>query len=307
MTQSEKNSKPKKKITTWVKIIGSSLCGALFIWLLAQQDWRTIGEALKQLDPIIWAIVFVLHVLHAVLNATRWYVLLQAQSLPLSFGKSIRLQFAGLFASNFLPSSIGGDVVRVFGLRQTGSDLSLGLASIVVDRLVNIIGVVFFLPATLIVFLPLVRSGELSLSAAGFGTLWTKTRQWLAKFLTSLQFWLKKPGSLIVALLITFIAVFALCVSHYLLAIGLGMEVTFLEVVAIRTLSYFIMMIPISLNGLGLREIGITTLYIAAGATQAQAVSFSLITRLFLTLRTLPGALWVSPAFANSKKRTNED
>ena len=304
MSETTKPAREKNKLANWIKIGGTILCGLLFTWLLTQQDWQAIGQALKELDPIIWGGVFLLHVLQAVMNSAAWFVLLHAQNIPLTFRKTNQLQFAGLFASNFLPSSIGGDVIRVFGLRQQQCDLTLGLASIFVDRLINVLGSLCFLPISLVIFIPLARSGEFSLSSAGFALVWQKTRQWLTKFIEALQFWLKKPMALVAAFLITFVAVVALCYSHYLLAIGLGMQVTFWEIVAIRTFSYLIMMIPISLNGLGLREVGMTTLYLTIGATQTQAISLVLITRLFLTLRTLPGALWISPFLTSTKNKT---
>ena len=293
----EKSPKKKSNLKRWVQIIGSVAAGGLFIWLMAQQNWHDILSTLKRLPIWIWLTVLVLHVAHAMWNTLRWNVLLHAKEIDLSYAEASKLQFASLFASNFLPSSVGGDVVRVVALRKHGADLTIGLASIVVDRLINIIGVLLFLPTTFIVFAPMFRNGEIDFRASfalmGF---WEKLKTWWSKFFDALGYWLKKPQSIILSLLITVAAVFTLCLSHWLLAKGLGMDVNFMEVVAIRTFAYFVMMIPISLNGLGLRELGMTTLYIAVGATPAQAVSFALITRLFLILRTLPGALWVSPA-----------
>ena len=290
------------KSRRWIRIAGSVLTGGLFLWLLWQQDWQAVGSALIQLPVWVWLLVFLIHVLHAILNTLRWYLLIRAQSISMTFKEANRLAFAGLFASNFLPTAIGGDLLRIAGIRKHNPDLSVGLASIIVDRFINIVGSLFYLPFTVAVFLPAIQRGELTVSTSAFFTTFFKPiKRWLAKFLTALTYWAKQPTVVLYAFLVSITADLILIFSHWMLARGFGIEASFIEVLAIRTFSYFVMMLPISINGYGLREIGITTLYIAIGADPTQAVAFALITRLFLILRTLPGGLWVSNAMAATK------
>ena len=78
--------------------------------------------------------------------AGRWHVLMHSAGTGIIPRQSIRLTFAMLFASNFLPTTIGGDVVRYAGAVRLGFDNAISLASLVVDRLVGMTGMAMALP-----------------------------------------------------------------------------------------------------------------------------------------------------------------
>ena len=80
----------------------------------------------------------------------RWYILLRSGNVKISFGDALALTFTGLFSNNFLPTTIGGDVVRLAGAMQLGYDRAVSLASLVADRLIGALAMVFTLPFGLI-------------------------------------------------------------------------------------------------------------------------------------------------------------
>jgi uncharacterized membrane protein YbhN (UPF0104 family) len=59
-------------------------------------------------------------------------------------------------------------------------------------------------------------------------------------------------------------------------------------------ITYFLTLIPISFNGYGVREFAMASLYSRLGASTGQAAMLALITRFFMLVETLPGALWIS-------------
>ena len=61
----------------------------------------------------------------------------------------------------------------------------------------------------------------------------------------------------------------------------------------INVLTYLLTLLPISVNGYGVREVAMTTLYMQLGASLEQASTLALITRFFMLMETLPGALWL--------------
>ncbi len=69
--------------------------------------------------------------------------------MKIPFRQSLRITFAGLFASNFLPTTIGGDVVRLAGAIQYRLDAATSTASLVVDRLVGMAGMAMMVPFSL--------------------------------------------------------------------------------------------------------------------------------------------------------------
>ena len=77
----------------------------------------------------------------------RWHVLLRSAEMDIPFSRSVALTFTGLFAANFLPTTIGGDVVRFAGAVEMGYSSTLILASLVADRLIGMAGMAMVLPS----------------------------------------------------------------------------------------------------------------------------------------------------------------
>ena len=76
---------------------------------------KGVGIAQALQNPIqIWPIVActVIYMIAVLLTFVRWFILVRAQDLPLSFVNAVRLGLVGFFFSAFLPSSIGGDFVK---------------------------------------------------------------------------------------------------------------------------------------------------------------------------------------------------
>jgi uncharacterized membrane protein YbhN (UPF0104 family) len=92
----------------------------------------------------------------------------------------------------------------------------------------------------------------------------------------------------------------------YLVARQLGIDISFWQIVAVQTVTYFLSVLPISFNGYGLREATYTTLYPALGATLEQATTLALVTRFLMVLVTVPGIFWLSGTVAGAALHGNE-
>ena len=77
------------------------------------------------------------------------------------------------------------------------------------------------------------------------------------------------------------------------MAVSLGINVSILEVIQIASIVYVFTLIPISFNGLGVRELIMTTLYVSLGSTIEEATLLALVTRLLMVIVTSVGALWL--------------
>jgi len=139
------SAKQSRRISL-IKWVGTLLSAILLIILLSQQNWQSVGQALSQIPFWRFAVAFLLMVISRFAVASRWYVLLHATCTEVSWGQSVKYTFAGLFATNFLPSTIGGDIVRLAGAVRSGVDAAMATASLVMDRLVGMFGMVLMLP-----------------------------------------------------------------------------------------------------------------------------------------------------------------
>jgi uncharacterized membrane protein YbhN (UPF0104 family) len=293
------SSKGRKMGWSWrLRVAGTVLSVGLLAWLLWKQDWNAILIAIKDLPLWIFLVSLALLLMRHIWNTTRWFILVRAQNIPIRFPRALKLVFTGLFASNFLPSMVGGDVVRIAGIIQESENRIAGAASVIVDRVIGVFGMFFALPFSAPLIHLILSKGLVFGGIQGTTkTYWMDTiRRSIAKSVTSLKIWLHQPTSLLLALLASWMGVLFYTVSVLILANELGIPVSLTDVVGASALTYFITMIPISINGYGLRELTILSFYTHFGATSEQATALALVTRFLFLLVSLPGSLWVGEA-----------
>jgi glycosyltransferase 2 family protein len=211
----------------------------------------------------------------------------------------------GLFASNFLPTTIGGDLVRMAGAVYLHIDAGVSAASLVVDRLVGMAGMASLAPFGLAIVLRPVGTAlaprwSFSLLTGlarlpGVGWAYRKGEKFARSLLRSSVYWLRHPISLVWALLCTYGHMFFTFLAIWLLLSGMHQSLSFGWIGALWSLNYFITtFVPISINGLGLQEVSIATLYSHFGGVSMEAgLALAIFMRLLPMLASLPGVLFL--------------
>ncbi|MBE0697641.1 MAG: flippase-like domain-containing protein [Anaerolineaceae bacterium] len=296
----------KLSVRRLVLVGGTLISTGLFIWLITRQDWLLTWRYLNHIPIWLWPVSLILIVLGMLFNAWRWYVLLNAQSVPVPAREVVKTVFAGAFASNFLPSTIGGDAFRILSLLRFTPNRTLAVASVVMDRVLNVIAYLSYLPfAWSILGYPFDLRRQLIIVLPFRSSLPKRVRGFIRRVWDQLfqafSIWARQPRTIISALIISWFSILIVLVAVWLLAQGLGMPVNLFQVMGVSVITYLITMLPISINGYGLREVTETSLYVSLGATLEQSLSLVLITRLFMLIETLPGALWLSQILAGQK------
>jgi uncharacterized membrane protein YbhN (UPF0104 family) len=117
--------------------------------------------------------------------------------------------------------------------------------------------------------------------------------------LTTFSIWLKKPSSLLLSLMFSWLHMICLFGSIYIFLDNLGSHVSFWMIAGLWSLTYFITQIPISINGYGLQELSFTFLFShVAGVSPAVSLTVSVLIRAYLIIASLPGALFLPSALA---------
>lgn len=289
-----------KNYTFWSKVLGTILSLLLLLWLLSKQNWATLWAAIRGLSPPILAGAWILYGLGMVVNAWRWHTVLNGAHLRVSWWKAVRLTFAGAFASNFLPSTIGGDALRVTGILDA-AEVDQALASVVVDRALNVVAMYSFLPLTWQTYgalLPRLGRFDDAFPAGAMALLGLPKRvsAWLGRFRQALAMWARTPRTLAAGLGLAWLSLLPVFTATWLLAVTLAIPVAWYQVAGATVLSYTAALLPVSLNGYGVREVTIVGLYTALGATSGQALTLAVVTRFLMMLVTLIGAAWVKEA-----------
>ncbi|GAB4448529.1 MAG: hypothetical protein OHK0041_09060 [Anaerolineales bacterium] len=270
---------------------GTALAVILLVVLLRGEGWNEVLAAFARVEPagLLW--VAFLFVISRLATAARWHVLLRAGGVNIRYKDSLALTFTGLFASNFLPTTIGGDLVRLAGVMRMGFDRAVCLASIAADRLIGMAGMTMTLPLGLIQAWGLLRTAP----ASSLTFAWVaKPIAFLKRTLSVFALWLRKPGALLLSLAFTWVHMLCLFASIYIFADNLGSRVSFWMIAGLWSLTYFITQIPISINGYGLQELSFTYLMThIAGWTPAVSLSVAVLIRAYLILSSLPGAYFI--------------
>jgi glycosyltransferase 2 family protein len=299
-----------------VRVLGTLLGLLLLVLLIRQQSWDEIAGALKRVPPWVFVLTIVLALLSRLAVVARWWMLLRGAGIAIRVRDAARLTFAGLFASNFLPTTIGGDVVRLAGAVRQGGASATYAASIAVDRLVGMAGMITAAPLGVPAFAAWWsnRSGEVSsaLSLAGVASWPGALRAWIARswrnVTDALALWLKHPRWLAAAFGFTWLYMLLKFAALWLFFHSLGEPISYLNTAGLWSLVYFITLIPVSIGGLGLQELSATLIYTQVGGVSLSgALAGALLLRTVEVLASLPGALFLSDTLVDRRKKTGSE
>lgn len=266
--------------------------------------------ALRAIDLRWFAIAVLIHLAGLVIRTWRWSMLIAALGTPLAFGRLFYLYLAGTFFNTFLPTGIGGDVVKIIELSpQRGG--AQAFSTVLADRLTGILG--SSLIALIVAIIdpadvpPDVRAIVIAVSAAVLlASLLLTQRPLLDRVFTRLPFWSKLPkkiitvyealtsysiGAIARSTLISLPFTLTLIGTQYALALGLGVAAPIRYFALFIPMVALIQLLPISFNGLGVREGAFQVLFGAVGVGEAQAVAMSLMYYIVRVVTGLMGGL----------------
>lgn len=275
-----------------LRLLGTLAATVLIVLLIRQEGWSEIVNAVKQISLASFLLALGSLLISRLFVIARWHVLLQSGGVKIPFSRSAELTLMGLFASNFLPTTIGGDVVRLTGVMQMGFDRAICLASIAADRIVGLAGMALVIPFGLI---PAWNSlGQTPQELLALMASFERPVRFARRTLQTFSTWLHQPRALIVSLLYTFGNMIFIFLAVYILIEGLGNHVSFWLIAGLWSLAYFVTLIPISINGYGVQELSLTYLFLhVGGLSAATSLSMAVLIRIIFMFASLPGAVFL--------------
>lgn len=302
------------KSTPWFRILVTLLALSLVIFLISKEDWGNIFIKTQKFIglPLLYSILLTTG--SRLFTTLRWHTLLNFKEKRTTFIESAKINFSGLFAANFLPTTIGGDVIRLAGGIKAGLGGSFTTASIIVDRLIGMAGMLLFFPFGLNVVLPLLEAK--TNSANSFPALTTfpiihkvvnKLKESIKPIFSSIALWAKNPASLLRSMFFNLLHIIMLFGVIWIILLSFGEQISFWKAGGLWTFVYIITLLPISINGLGVQELSITYVFVNfGGVDETNALLLALVLRLLFILLSLPGAFFVYDLLPNSfNKNTN--
>lgn len=300
------------------------------IAFLAVLIWRLPDVTLSDVVPELtaatagWVVVAVLvHLVAYGLQTLRWSIVSETLGIALAFRRLLSHLLAGEFVSNALPTSFGGDIVRVMRQGRDSGDYADAFAATALERLTGWI-VLPLLSGVALLADPELRSlgAATALAVAiGAGTLvalgmvvWVAGhergggrvlgregwRRYLATVHLGILAFRHRPRR-VAAVLGAGVGFQVLqCVSVWAAARALGLdEVTLLAALAFFPPTAIAQNLPFALGGLGVREAAFVVFFGALGVADADAIALGLLVYLVFVLASLAGA----PSFAFGRRR----
>jgi uncharacterized membrane protein YbhN (UPF0104 family) len=275
--------------------IGVSL--GLLLLLVWKIGWRETWETLKQADARYLLAAWGLYLLSMVLRAYRWQVLLRIQKLQAALSRLTTLYFVGTFFNTVLPTGFGGDVVRMYELSKDSRQGTESVSTVLVDRLCGFV-VLFVMASVALPFSyrlipPLVGVVIVAITVLTLLGVWLAANDgvwaWLAglpllggllnrpqvqQFRVSIAAY--RTWAITRALLASLAFNILLMVFNYAVALALGVRISPWYFLVFIPIISFLLTLPVSFSGLGVREGGYVLLFGQAGVPHSLALGMSL-------------------------------
>lgn len=292
--------------------------------LLSRIDVGQLWGTLRRASFVWLAVALGIYFVNVVASSWRWRTLLAAQDVHMPLSTLIKSFMVALYFNNFLPSNIGGDFIRVKDTARAAGSKTMATIVILADRVIGLIALVLVaaLGATMVaeigghVASPIWPSwlwagfigGAIAfapavLAPAGVGRLLQPLTvlhpEWVGSRIDNLTSTLARFREHPVAILSCFagavfvqstIVVFYIAVAH-----ALHIPVQGWDLAVIVPLSFIVQMLPVSLNGFGVREATFTFYFTRVGLPIESALLTSLIAQALIMLFSVSGAaIWFS-------------
>lgn len=273
--------------------------------------YAEIVLALKNINLWMFALGFAVFIITLVVASYRFFLIIKAQGDPdVNFKEAVSLTFIGVFFNNFLPTSIGGDLVKAYYLSHKTCDRMGSFTSVLVDRLIGLLTMIFMASAALLFIqssligddirraLYVVTAVALVVVLLIVNKTFAKSLSWVLAFAKPMTVKLKdayytvhryKHNKRLMAksLAISVVSQLLSYISFGLVAFSIGASISPIDALLRIPLVSLMSMLP-SLNGLGLRE-GATIVLFGPMIGKENAFAVSILWILVLLMSSVLG------------------
>lgn len=288
----------------------------LLVYLFRQVDKKALLEIIKNANKTFLLLAFFVSLTAYIIGIHRWEMLLRGAGIHLSLKRIIMSFAGGVFFSLFLPSTIGGDLVRSVDLAVHTQKPHEVVATVLMDRLSGYVGLVLIALSAVLIGWHLVQDTAVLWSVAIITAVLVILLVILFnRFLYSkINQFLRSPGAgkirealktlhheihifrhrkviifnnIILSIIIQAIPPMA----FYITALSLGVKVNIVYFFVFLPIISAITLLPISIGGLGVRENMAVMFFAKAGMSHNSALALSLVNSLFILICGLIGGL----------------
>jgi glycosyltransferase 2 family protein len=289
----------------------------LLIFLFRQVDVRALWQLIKTCDKSDVVIAFIITLIIDILCLIRWKMLLNASGVAVTARALLRPFAGGLFFNVFLPTSIGGDVVKTIDLAAHTRRGTAVASTVFLDRLsgyVALVIVVLFscvigwryvqdstvllsvtlITAVLVLILLVLfnRSVYKTVNSLLYSPNAGRIRSSITQVHENLHALGKQRKVLLINLSLSLVLQILSPVVTYTVCRSLGADINFIYFLIFLPIIGAITLLPVSIGGLGVREAATVFLFAKAGLVRDTALAMSLLVFSFSVLFAAAGGLY---------------
>ncbi len=291
-----------------------SVSVGLLALLLRTMDMAAVTAVLGRLPAAAIAVGLALILVQIAVLGLRWSLVMAAVEAPIALGKALQITFIGVFFNQMLPTSFGGDAMRVWQAHRLGIGGEAAVIGVLLERLSGLFGLavltalgVAYLGSEIgnqairlgfLATLPVAVAGVLVLTALDrlpAGWRRAPVLKAAARLARDARRVFLAPATALPLLLLSMLSHGLAAAAIYAFAEGLQLGLPFLTCVALFSAVILVTAIPISFAGWGLREGAMVALFAFAGLSADTALALSLAFGAVYLAASLPGcALWLA-------------
>jgi uncharacterized membrane protein YbhN (UPF0104 family) len=279
----KKNSTIAKPLKLLLKIAVTVLC----LWYVSGKiDFAKAGTALKNANWLLLFFALIAFIVSKLLSAIRLNIYFKNINIHLPTWDNIKLYWLGMFYNLFLPGSISGDAYKVIVLtKKYNVPYKKTTAAVLLDRFSGLLGLGLILAVYSILVLEekLYVAGIVAGAILGVVALYLVIRFYLKDFISSF-FPTLLLGTLVQA---------SQVVCAYLIMAALGIPAHVTEYIFIFLVSSVVSVLPLTIGGLGIREVVFLEGSTYFGLLQETSVVISILFYLITLFTSAWGAIYV--------------
>jgi len=299
MAVQQEQAKSKSSICSI--LIRVSVSAVLLLVIFLRMDVGSFLELLRNVDKTLLFYTFLFYLGTIFWAGFRWKVMIHPLVSDVRLWDTVSFYFVGFFFNNFLPTSVGGDVMRAWGVGAIYRKMKESFASALIERLLGLYATLFvaicaipfagintnsiiitvlvmlFIVVLFMVFLFSNRAVRFLLKILYKIRFLRKASDTLESFVETVRVYRSRRKTVFYGFLISVVYQFLLILEVYLVSLSLGMNVPLIVYLSVVPIVWVISFIPVSLNGLGLRELGFSVTLTQLGYASENAVAVSLM------------------------------
>jgi glycosyltransferase 2 family protein len=290
-------TRKESKASRWLKLLLKIAVTAACLWYVSGKiDFTKAGAALQNANWFYLFLALIAFVVSKLIAAFRLNIYFRNINIHLSEWKNIKLYWLGMFYNLFLPGSIGGDAYKIVLLtKKYKLSYKKTAAAVLLDRFSGLLG----LGLILAVYALLVLKKDLYIVVIVTGAILA-----VIVFYIIIKSWLKDfIQSFFPTLLLGTLVQASQVICAYLIMAALGIPVHITEYIFIFLISSLVAVLPLTIGGLGAREVVFLEGSKYFGLTQEISVVISLLFYLITLVTSAVGLFYVFNDPLTEKKK----